>query len=465
MEKTEEKLAESPDHEASSLMNAPQVSSKKQRIDRWRNLISFFICGLVNNFGYVVMLSAAKDLLKGKAPTAVVLLCDILPTLLIKITAPFFMHRIPYWIRIIFCVLCQLASFQLVAWCNSVGLRLIGVVLASIAAGLGEITFLAITSYYHRNTISAWSSGTGGAGLAGSLSYLGLTSWLRLTKQASLMIIGWLPLLIALCFFVLMTKPWRARPDPEAPSESLLKSQDGSSQYSTHHYPSPPDSTMFQHAAINDPSALEAGAEAGAGAGAEVGVGASTQGDGNGDTAPAAIPKRSLTFKQRVIHIKSLLKYMIPLFVVYLAEYLINQAVVSTIWFKNSPFPERDHYVYYQFIYQFGVFLSRSSVNILPIKRIWIPSLLQIVNLIALIIQSQHNYMGYVWIVFVVILWEGLLGGATYVNAFFLLSKEVEPGLREYSLGVTSVADSLGITLAGVLGVFIEPALKQAHKK
>lgn len=34
--------------------------------ERWRNLIAFWILGLCNNYGYVVMLSAAHDILESK---------------------------------------------------------------------------------------------------------------------------------------------------------------------------------------------------------------------------------------------------------------------------------------------------------------------------------------------------------------------------------------------------------------
>jgi len=33
---------------------------------RWRNLVAFWILGLCNNYGYVVMLSAAHDILASK---------------------------------------------------------------------------------------------------------------------------------------------------------------------------------------------------------------------------------------------------------------------------------------------------------------------------------------------------------------------------------------------------------------
>jgi hypothetical protein len=42
-------------------------------------------------------------------------------------------------------------------------------VCASISSGFGEICALALTSYYSPATVGGWASGTGGAGLFGSL--------------------------------------------------------------------------------------------------------------------------------------------------------------------------------------------------------------------------------------------------------------------------------------------------------
>jgi battenin len=54
-----------------------------------------------------------------------------------------------------------------------------------------------------------------------------------------------------------------------------------------------------------------------------------------------------------------------------------------------------------------------------------------------------------IWIVFVIIFWEGLLGGGCYVNAFDLVSIEIPRENREFSIAITSIADSFGIALAG----------------
>lgn len=39
-------------------------SNEVQKVNKIRNLVAFWILGLCNNYGYVVMLSAAHDILK-----------------------------------------------------------------------------------------------------------------------------------------------------------------------------------------------------------------------------------------------------------------------------------------------------------------------------------------------------------------------------------------------------------------
>lgn len=54
---------------------------------------------------------------------------------------------------------------------------------------------------------------------------------------------------------------------------------------------------------------------------------------------------------------------MLPLTTVYFAEYAINQGVSPNLTFSRELIPKADDYVYYQFLYQVGVFISRSSVS------------------------------------------------------------------------------------------------------
>jgi len=47
------------------------------------------------------------------------------------------------------------------------------------------------------------------------------------------------------------------------------------------------------------------------------------------------------------------------------------------------------------------------------------------VNLALLVLQIYYHFIGNIWIIFAIILFEGLLGGAAYVNSFYQISKNV----------------------------------------
>jgi battenin len=162
---------------------------------------------------------------------------------------------------------------------------------------------------------------------------------------------------------------------------------------------------------------------------------------------------------------------MLPLLLVYIAEYTINQGVAPTLLFplENSPFQHfRAFYPAYNAIYQVGVFISRSSTPFIRIHHIYLPSILQIVNLVILILQAVFDFIPNVYIIFLIVFWEGLLGGLVYVNTFAEISDRVSPEEREFSLGATTVSDSGGICIAGFLGMLLETWLcgwQQAHGK
>lgn len=46
-------------------------------------------------------------------------------------------------------------------------------------------------------------------------------------------------------------------------------------------------------------------------------------------------------------------------------------------------------------------------------------------NAILLLFAVRFLFLPSAWLVFAIVLYEGLLGGAAYVNAFYFISKEV----------------------------------------
>lgn len=154
---------------------------------------------------------------------------------------------------------------------------------------------------------------------------------------------------------------------------------------------------------------------------------------------------------------------MLPLFLVYLAEYAINQGIAPVLLFplSDSPFAHfRDFYPTYGFLYQAGVFVSRSSLPFLRVQALYLPSLLQWANFILLGAQALTGVvLPNVWFVFVVVFWEGLLGGLVYVSTFRRIGEEVPLQDREFSLAATTVSDSGGILVASFLGMVVETSL------
>lgn len=150
---------------------------------------------------------------------------------------------------------------------------------------------------------------------------------------------------------------------------------------------------------------------------------------------------------------------MLPLLLVYIAEYTINQGVSPTLLFpiESSPFNQyRSFYPTYNAIYQTGVFLSRSSTPFFRIHNLYLPSFLQLANLALLTSHALFDFLPNVYIVFAIVFWEGLLGGLVYVSTFAEITDCVPKGDREFSLGATSVSDSAGICVAGFLGMAME---------
>ena len=59
----------------------------------------------------------------------------------------------------------------------------------------------------------------------------------------------------------------------------------------------------------------------------------------------------------------------------------------------------------------------------------------------------------YFIIILNILLFIGLLGGGCYVNAFYLVSIEINEKDRESSIAIASLADSIGIALAGLTSI------------
>lgn len=361
--------------------------------------------------------------------TGAVLLADNLPTLVVKLTFPFFIQRIPFVFRHVSICLLQATSYFVVAFSQNVPMSLAGVCFAAVGSGVGEISYLALASHYPTLAIAAWSSGTGAAGLIGSFSYAFLTDPAigNLQPKVALLIQLFVPVVFALTYFFILVVPEDVHRPGLHPKTWIVP---------------------LEVAAVQENKAVEWSLdEADA---------SSTSSDTKASSL--RVPQRRLSFVEKLQHIVPLLHLMIPLALVYVGEYLINQGVTQLIIFNCSEgfnLNINAQYRWYQVLYQFGVFISRSSVKLfeLPTWSLFLLPVLQASNFAFFLFEAIYWFVPSIGIIFGLIIFEGLLGGAAYVNTFNKIHKMVSPDVREYSLSVASLGDSIGVNFAGFVAI------------
>ncbi|WVQ81130.1 hypothetical protein IAT38_003252 [Cryptococcus sp. DSM 104549] len=423
----------------------PDTPSGAGKHARKRLFAAFMIFGLLNNVLYVIILSAALDLVSTTTPKGLVALFNIFPALLTKVVWPLVSNgRIRYARRVAFCTVVSWLGIMIIALSSSLAPRLIGISLASLSSGLGELTFLQLTTTLptrstSKTALGAWSSGTGFAGIAGAgiwwlLRGLGVKRGLGLSSP--------LPTdTVPPTIFV------------SGPSSEYLPRSDAS--------PTPPE--------------LES-------------------------DMPRKRRSLRLSTAEKLALLRPLVvRYMLPLCAVYVEEYVINSGVAPTLVFPlptsglwsmlfKSP---RDYYPFWSLTYQTFVFLSRSSLSLglppIPLRLLPLPSIIQFIVLSSLYLQakffifSSSAYIppatppsqgvdGTITIVFLLICLEGLCGGSGYVNTFYHVGREGEEDVqhgeegkaameREFRIGAVGAADSTGILFASLISMPLEIAL------
>jgi battenin len=309
-----------------------------------------------------------------------------------------------------------------VALSSSIRFKLFGIVIASISSGLGELTFLQLTHFYGEISLTGFSSGTGGAGLIGSFAYLLFTTWLGLSVRTTLLFFSVAPTGFWIAYYIIL-------PKPEAVSVTA-----GGVEYRGIEEQDPESSVMGEVTDLDD-------------------------------VVAATEPKKPRfdSFSVTLARLRPfVIPFMAPLFLVYISEYIINQGISPTLLFpiEEMPFTKfRDAYVTYGTLYQLGVFISRSSSAFVRIRRVYIPSLLQALNLVIFIYQSLYMIIPNVYFVMLLVFYEGLLGGASYVNTFLLVSETVPLQDREFAMGSVGISDSAGVVCAGLISMWLEKYL------
>ncbi|GAA5911345.1 hypothetical protein JCM6882_002352 [Rhodosporidiobolus microsporus] len=466
---------------------------------------AFFLFGTLNNIIYVVILSAALDLVdKASTPKGLILFANIAPALAVKIGWPYFVPGpTRYKTRVAWCAGISFLGILIVAFSNSLTPRLFGISLASFSSGLGEMTYLQRATLYGSLSASVpaeeredlggvavgwFSSGTGAAGVGGA----GLWWVLRgLGVRVGLGVCSVLPLCMALSYFLLL--PPLAAFAPHSPFSTTTAGSSARAAANRAAYTPLVGASDSERDDLDDAD------------GAEEELDAQEEEERLVRKAEEKDRSPSLTTREKVELARPLVRrFMLPLFFVYLAEYTINSGVAPTLLYEvptkeSAPVLHlaikslRDYYPLWQLLYQTFVFLSRSSLSVfhlppLPLRLLPLPTLLQLVILALTTLEASHSLLlrladssesAATYLVAVLICCEGLCGGGAYVNAFHRLAVMQDEGEegdvlggrgegkslarkaqeKEFSVAAVGFADTLGILTAALLSTAVEPAL------
>ena len=140
-----------------------------------------------------------------------------------KLCAPYFIHAIPYPVRVLIFSAFSAVGMLLIALTpaytdgGTITTKMAGVVLASMSSGGGELSFISLTHFYGPFSLASWGSGTGGAGLIGAGAYALATTTLGLSSKNTIFASAFLPAIMLVSFFIVLPRKASFRQAATAP--------------------------------------------------------------------------------------------------------------------------------------------------------------------------------------------------------------------------------------------------------
>lgn len=339
----------------------------------------FWFFGLINNITFILLMSASETLMPNHI--GIIGICAILPGFFIKLS-------IPYWIsykicsyknRIIFLTGIYILGYLMTSLINNIYFKLLGIILSSIGSAICEATFLPIASMISDDAISYWSSGSGFAGVIGAGYYILMIQVLNFNTNITILLLGWIPLVILILFNKLNFKQNVEYLDYRNVSNTELKSWTN--------------------------------------------------------------------------------EYILPLLLVYFAEYFINLYLQPKMKLSNNEIDIKKFYPFYNICYQLGVLISRSIKLIFPninISNIWIFPILQFINIGVFLLIIIFNIISNINVIYLIIFYEGLIGGMAYLFTFNKIKNMLIEDKREICSSLTTIGDVSGQLLATILTIILD---------
>ena len=143
--------------------------------ERLITIAAFFAFGFILYSVYSLLIAAAEDILRGSdIPTSAVISCIVGPYVFITLISPYFAQNVPYLPRVIVVFILYEAGLFSLVYVTDVRAKLLSGCLVSFAFGVGEMSSIAMTSFYNPVVVGVFSAGTGVGFITAPLYYTGI---------------------------------------------------------------------------------------------------------------------------------------------------------------------------------------------------------------------------------------------------------------------------------------------------
>ena len=173
-----------------------------------------------------------------------------------------------------------------------------------------------------------------------------------------------------------------------------------------------------------------------------------------------------LTIKNLVIVFKKIYMFILGIFLLYLMEYLSITVISSVVAdkykskYKPDDMPKTINLLFelLQLSYQVGIFTTRSSLDIIQLKRIWIALVMLGSFMLLFFIQSIISTTLGIWLAILNLYLIGFSGGFAYCNIFhqILSHPKVPKKEKEIAMNISDCTSDLGIMANSLVGFILE---------
>lgn len=319
---------------------------------------------------------------------------------------------------------------------------LVMIVLVGIASSFGESILLTYQRNFPPEVVGGWSSGTGLAGVGGALLYILFSAVLNFTNQETFLCLIPTVIMYMMAYGLMLELPdSQISSIATAPSDpSLATNVKDNVTVQKRSGKSSSEDDLANNTPLTTPL-----------------INASQ--DAANESFLADVTETSL---QRYWRCTKLVAWpAFNLMAVYFFEYVASVGAADKAQMPGSTHSldwfVRNSFVLLAFAYQFGVFISRSSLKVIQIRRVWILTVIQAGNFVLWILQAYYKFMP-IGAQLPMMMFVGLLGGASYVNIFYLLlnDEKYPKADKELLVNMAAVCINLGIVLSSVFTILMD---------